>query len=327
LARTVNAFKVGIFALICGMLIIAAFIWLEALTYFEDTKNYVSYFNESVKGLQKDAVVNYRGVGVGHVTSIGLAPDARLVEVLIKLKSDFKVDQSVAIQLREQGLTGLRYLEIDTAPENIDQLTPKISFPTKYPILRSYPSEIEQLKYALQDIYQKFSSLDLKGLTDTWTRTAELINNFLVQLGGETGTGDIKEMIVSLKKTAQASAALMQRISNATTQQGVNKGFQDITATLAATRQASETLASQLKGLPPDVLNKLSRQLGDTMTSGSTVLSNLNQKVGDSTALLEQDLQQLKVLLTQLNSLVESLKEQPNRLVFPSKEKEPFKKR
>jgi ABC-type transporter Mla subunit MlaD len=327
LARTVNPLKIGIFALICLMLIIGAFIWLRALTYFEDTKIYVSYFNESVKGLQKDAVVNYRGVGVGHVTFIGLAPDGRLVEVLIKLQSDFRVDQTIAIQLREQGLTGLQYLEIDNAPENIDQLTPRIQFPTKYPILRSYPSEIEQLKFALQDIYQKLSAIDLKALTDTWTRTAEMINNLLVQLGGETGTGDFSEMIVALRKTAQASAALLERISSAASQQGINKGFKNLSATLAATRQASETLASQLKGLPPDVLNKLSRQISEAVKSGNAVFTNLNTKIGDSSAMLEQDLQQLKVLFTQLNSLVESLRQQPNRLIFPSKQKEPFKKR
>ena len=327
MARSVNAFKIGVFALVCGMLIVGAFIWLEALTYFQATRTYVSYFNESVKGLQKDAVVNYLGVGVGHVASIGIAPDGRLVEVHISLKSDFQVDGTIAIQLREQGLTGLQYLEIDKAPENIDQLTPKINFPTKYPTLRSYPSDIEQLKLALQDLFQKLSSLDLKALTDSWTKTSELINNFIVQVVGEQQTGDLKATIVYLRKTAEASSALMQRISNAASQQGVNKGFQDLTATLAATRQASETLANQLKSLPPDVLKKISGQLGEAVTSGTSVFSNLNSKIGDSTALLQQDLQELKALLVRLNSVVESLKEQPNRIVFPSKEKEPFQKR
>ena len=326
MARTVSAFKIGMFALVCGLLIVGAFVWLETLTYFQNTRTYVSYFNESVKGLQKDAIVNYLGVGVGHVTYIGIAPDARLVEVLMSLKSDFQVDRTIAIELQVQGITGLQYLEITKAPENIDQLTPKISFPTKYTILRSYPSDIEQLKLALEDIYQKFSSLDLKGLTDSWTRTAELINNFLVQLGGETETGNFKDMIADLRKTANESATLMQRLSDAASQQGINKGFQDFTATLAATRQASETLAGQLKSLPPDVVGKISTQLGEAVASGNSVFTNLNTKIGDSTALLEQDLQELKVLLIQLNSLVGSLKEQPNRLIFPSKEKEPFKK-
>ncbi|MFZ2448417.1 MAG: MlaD family protein [Syntrophobacteraceae bacterium] len=326
--RTVSAFRIGIFALVCGTISAAALLWLGVYSHFQDTRTYAAYFSESVKGLQKDAVVNYRGVAVGRVESIGLAPDGRLIEVLVKLKSDFRVDLMVAMQLREQGLTGLSYLEIDTAPENIESLTPRIAFPTKYPILRTYPSEISQLKFALQDIYEKFSRLDLKGLTETWTRTAELVNNLLVQFGASTETGDLKETISSFKKTAQSSAALMERLDKATSQEGMTKGFADLSATLASTRQASENLARQLAALPPDELKRLSLQLDETLKSGGTLFSGLSKQLGESTSLLEQNLQQLKVLLFQVNALVQGLKEQPNRLVFPSKQQpDPFDKK
>lgn len=328
MARKINAFWIGFFALLCGALIVGSIIWIELSSYFENTKLYVSYFSESIKGLQKDAVVNYKGVPVGRVVNIGLAPDGRLVEVVMALKSDFRVDQTIAVQLREQGLTGLRYLEIDTAPKNIDQITPKITFQTRHPIIRSYPSEIEQLKFALQDIYEKFSSLNLQALTETWTKTAQLVNNLLLQFGAESETGDLRETISALKKTAQTSAALMDRISKAAPQKELNKGFQDLTTTLASLRQASDILAQQLKGMPPDVLKQLSSDLGATVKTGGTLLSSLQGKIDNSAVLLEQDLQQLRVLLIQLNSMIESLKEQPNRLIFPSKpQAEPFQKK
>ncbi len=328
MARNVNPYKIGLFALICGALIIGAIIWLEAMSLLEDTKTYSSYFDVSVKGLQKDAVVNYRGVPVGRVSRIGIAPDGRLVEVLLNLKSDFRVDQNISVQLREQGLTGLRYLEIDKAPEDIAEVTPRVGFPTRYPVIRSYPSELEQLKMALQSMYKKVSAIDLKALTDTWTRTAELANNLLEQFGADERAGDLKETIAALKQASQHAAALMQRLSTAASQESVNRGYKDLTATLAATRKASETLARQLGGLPPDVLRQLSLQFGETIKSGGTTFSTINSKLGDSAILLEQNLQQLRVLLIQLNSLVQSLKEQPNRLIFPSKEQhDPFKKK
>lgn len=325
--RSANAFKIGIFSLICGAILFFAIIWLVAAPYLERTQTYVSYFNESVKGLQKDAVVNYRGVSVGRVASIEIAPDGRLVEVRLKLKHDFHVDESVAIQLREQGLTGLRYLEIDKAPKNIDELTPKITFPTKYPVLRSYPSEIEQLKTALEDLYRKVASLDLRALTDSWTRTSELMNNLLMQIGAGSQTGNLGETVLALRNMAQEAAALLGRISSAATQQGVNKAFEDLSATLAASREASEQLASLLKDLPPDALNQLSRQMQTTVKSGGTVIANLNRQLENSSVLLQQDLEQLKTFLFQLNSLIQELKEQPNRIIFPSKTEEPFKKK
>ncbi|MEM5790050.1 MAG: MlaD family protein, partial [Syntrophobacteraceae bacterium] len=317
--RTASAFRIGIFALVCSVITAAALIWIGAYSYFQDRRTYASYFTESIRGLQKDAVVNYRGVGVGHVTSIGLAPDGRLIEVLVELDSEFRVDRTVAMQLREQGLTGLRYLEIDSAPANLDELTPKITFPTKYPILRTYPSEIQQLKGALEEIYQKISALDVKGLVYTWSRTSELVNNLLIQFGASTDTGDLKEAIAYFRKTAESSSALLERITAATSQEGLNKGAGDLAATLTATRQASENLSRQLAALPPGFLKNLSLQLSETVLTGGTAFSTLNKHLDDSSALLEQNLQQFKILLLQLNSLVQSLKEQPNRLVFPSK--------
>ncbi len=326
--RTVSAYRIGIFAIICGVLTAAAFIWIGAYSYFQDTRTYASYFTESVKGLTRDAVVNYRGVAVGNVATIGVAPDGRLIEVLVKLRSDFRADDSVGMQLREQGLTGLRYLEIDTAPPDIESLTPPISFTPKYPVLRTYPSEIAQLKYALQTLYAKITSLDLKGLTETWTRTADLLNNLLVQFGATSQAGDLKETISSFRKTAESLASLMERLNRVAGEKQMTRMSADLSATLAASRQASEKLAQQLSAMPPDMLKKLSLQINDTVKTGGTMLSGLSKQVSESAALLEQNLQQIKTLISKLSSLVESLKVQPNRLVFPSKEQpDPFEKK
>ncbi|MGC9965747.1 MAG: MlaD family protein [Syntrophobacteraceae bacterium] len=326
MARKVSPFKIGLFALICLALIVGAIIWLKAAFWFQNTKIYATYFNVSVKGLQKDAVVNYRGVPVGRVASLGIAPDGRLIEVLINLRSDFRVGGNIAARLRDQGLTGLRYLELDSAPEEIDRITPKITFPTKYPIIKSYPSEFELLEIYLNNLYEKFSSLDLEGLTTSWQRTSALFNNVLTQLGGESREGDLKDTIASLKKASQNASVLMERVSRAASRERVDKGMQDFTATLASARKASDRLAQQLDSLPPGTLKRLSDQFGETLESGGHAFSNLGTKINESGGLLERDLQQLSTLISQLNSLVQSIKEQPNRLIFPIKQQqEPFK--
>src|SRR5512143_3198163 len=109
MAKTISQFKLGLFILVCGSLGLIAIIWLGASHYFEKKKIYVTYFAESIKGLQKDAVVNYLGVPVGRVAAVGVAPVGRLVEVVLHLKPEFNVYQTLAIRLLEQGLTGLRY--------------------------------------------------------------------------------------------------------------------------------------------------------------------------------------------------------------------------
>jgi phospholipid/cholesterol/gamma-HCH transport system substrate-binding protein len=327
LARKVSPFKIGLFSLICLALIVGAGIWLKAAFLFENTKIYATYFSVSVKGLQRDAVVNYKGVPVGRVRDVDIAPDGRMIEVLMKLRADFRVDNTICAKLHEQGLTGMRYLEIGTAPEDIEQFTPQITFPTKYPYIRSYPSELELIEIGLHNLYVKLISLDVEGLTSSWKHTSGLFNNLLTQLGAESGSqGDLKETIAALKKASQHSEALFERLSNAMSKKQVDKGMQDLTATLASTRQASDRLRQQLDALPPGTLKRLSEQFGETIQSGGTVFSNLGTKIDESANLFELDLQQLGTLIAQLNSLVQEVKDQPNRLIFPGKQpKEPFK--
>ncbi len=327
MARTVSPFKIGLFALIGLVLIAGAAIWLKAAFWFQNTKIYATYFDVSVKGLHTDAVVNYRGVPVGRIYDVRIAPDGRLIEVLLKLQADFRVDNTIAAHLREQGLTGLRYLEISSAPEDTEQLTPKITFPTKYPFIRSYPSELDQLEIALRNLYVKLISLDLDGLTDSWKKTSGLFNNLLAQLGAESpGGGDLKETITALKNTSKHSEALFERLSAAASRERIDKGMQDLTATLASARKFSEQLRQQLDALPPGALKGLSDQFGETLQAGGTAFSNLGTKINESADLLESDLQQLGALIAQLNLLVQGVKEQPNRLIFPGKQpQEPFK--
>ena len=327
MARTASPFKIGLFTLICLALIVGAAVWLKAAFLFQNTKIYATYFSVSVKGLEKDAVVNYKGVPVGRVYDMEIAPDGRLIEVLMKLKADFRVDNTICAQLHEQGLTGLRYLEIDTAPEDIDQLTPKITFPPKYPYIRSYPSELDLLEIGLHNLYVKIMSLDLKGLANSWEDTSHLFNNLLVQLGAESPAGgDLKATITALKNASQHSEAFSARLSKAMSEERVNKGMQDLTATLASARKVSEQLREQLAALPPGTLKQLSDQFGETLKSGGSAFSNLGTKINESADLLESDLHQLGALIAQLNSLVQSVKEQPNQLIFPGKQPpEPFK--
>jgi len=327
LPRNVSPFKLGLFILICGSLALGTIIWLGASHYFEDKKTYVTYFSESVKGLQKDAVINYRGVAVGRTAAIQLAPDGRLIEVLMYLDPDFKVDESIAIQLREQGLTGLRYLEIDTAPADLEKLTPKIDFPVKYPLIPSYPSELQQLKSALETIYAKIMDLDLQSLTGNWTQAAQRINTILAQFECAIEPQDWRDTVSAVKQTVEESAKFMSRLTGAASEEGMQEGFQDLSATLAASRQATETLARQLNGLPPDSLARLMKNWEQAVTSGGNLFTSTDQRISESAVLIQQSLQQFQMLLTQLNALAATLKEQPNRLIFPPKAPNPFERK
>jgi len=73
-------FIVGAFVATGMGIAIAAILWLGASNYLEKGNYYAAYFDESVQGLEKDSPVKYRGVTIGRVYRIGVAPDAALIE-------------------------------------------------------------------------------------------------------------------------------------------------------------------------------------------------------------------------------------------------------
>ncbi|MGC9196683.1 MAG: MlaD family protein [Syntrophobacteraceae bacterium] len=326
MARTVNPFKIGLFALICLGLIIGAVFWLKAALWFEKTKTYATYFNVSVKGLEKDAPVDYLGVPAGRVEKLRIGPDGRLVEVLLKLKASFKVDNNVCAQLHVQGLTGLNYLEIGPAPKDIDRLSPKIDFLSSYPVIRSYPSEIDILELRLHDVFAQFKSLDIQELADSWKKTSGLANNILLQLGADSPkNGDLKTTLVSLRHASQKAETLLATLSQAASPNEVNRGVKDLTATLASVKKITESLKMQLSTLPPGKLGKLANRFNKTLEAGNAVFSNMGDKIDNSAFLLDSDLREMGNLISQLKSFARLISLQPNSLVFPIKEpKEPF---
>lgn len=327
LSRKVSPFKLGLFILICGAIGVAAVIWLGTSHLFENTRTYVSYFDESVRGLQKDATINYRGVAVGRVASVELASDGKLIQVTMKLQSDFNVTDALAIQLRDQGLTGMRYLEIDTAPGDLARMTPQIAFTPKHPVIRSYPSEIVKLKYALQSIYDKLNDLDLKSLTENWTKTAALVNTFVAHINEAIDPEEWKATVTAMKQTVQGTAEFTTRLARATTDKGMRKGFTDLASTLEASRQASEALSKQIGTLPPGSLSNMVDRWDSAIKTGQSAFSSIETQLGESNTLFQQNLQQLKLLLTQLNSLMQSIKEKPNQLLLSPGEPDPFERK
>ena len=165
MASTKTKFAVGLF--VAGGIIIAllAIIWLGATRYFEKGQYYVTYFNESVQGLDKDSPVKYRGVAIGRVAKIGVAPDSKLIEVVLKVESGQKLGSDIVSQLKPVGITGSMFIELDQKKKDDPDRTPYLSFPSKYPIVASKPSDISELLHGIDNALEQLSALDLGGIS------------------------------------------------------------------------------------------------------------------------------------------------------------------
>ncbi len=129
MATPLNHWKLGLFVVLGVVLTLFALVWLGAETMRREQVRYVSYFDESVQGVSVGAPIQFRGVRVGHVSEIDIAPDHRHVAIESALSiedlRELGLDQGhddatrltvaadLRIQIVSQGLTGQKALQLD----------------------------------------------------------------------------------------------------------------------------------------------------------------------------------------------------------------------
>jgi len=183
-------FYVGLF--VTGGITIAtlSIVWLGMSRYLRKGKNYVTYFNESVQGLDIDSPVKYRGVPIGRVEKIEVAPDSKLIQVILQIESNEKLDRSIVAQLNSVGITGSVFVELDRKKENEPDQSPSVNFPLKYPRIASKPSEISELMQGINDALSQIKSLDLRGISDKAKLALDRVNTLkLPDLEGMSNKG------------------------------------------------------------------------------------------------------------------------------------------
>jgi len=169
----INYKLVGVFVTIFTFVAIYFGFWLAKSGMGKDNYNfYYSYFSESVDGLNKDSVVKLNGVNVGRV--LGIYVDNRYlpkVKVKIAIAKNINITDEMFAVLKSQGLTGLRYINIETSSKKGNIIIPnreKSIIKTKESMLANISQSGSQ---ALKNLV-KFSQKVDKVLSD------ENIQNF-----------------------------------------------------------------------------------------------------------------------------------------------------
>ncbi len=105
--------KVGLFVTVSFFLFAGALLWLAGSRFFQSVDTYTILFAESVSGLLPGAVVEYQGVTVGKVETIGLTQDTPpRAQVIIALQPGTPIRQDTAAHLIGSFVTGIRYIEL-----------------------------------------------------------------------------------------------------------------------------------------------------------------------------------------------------------------------
>jgi MlaD protein len=309
--RKVSHFKLGLFILVCAAAGAVAVIWIGAARVFESSRTYAAYFDEAVTGLQSGAPVTHLGIRIGNVDSVELAPGNRVVQVLVKIKSGFHPDPSMALSLSQAGITGAPFLALEetVAKERREPSHP----PAKYPVLATRSGG-----GGISGIEKKIASLDVEGLLTRWQRVADRIDAALA-------SGGIAQVI----EDARAASSGIRRVAGAGPQgqpSEIEAIVRDLRTTTQSLKKATAAIGRQVEAIRPGTAAEIATRIERTTDLGENTVRNIDENVGASAVLLRQDLAQLRKAVIEAQSLARSLRTEPGRIIEQGGGSDPFQR-
>lgn len=198
---TRTSLKLGLFALFILLAIAAAGAGLGLRIGGGAGVAYHSFFNESVQGLEIGAPVKYRGLSVGHVSAIEIAPDRRHIDVTMTLEHRITIARELRAQLGTQGITGVKFVNLDwfdpvanppvsppfpVPPDTIPAVTSLMGgleqSVTK--TLDRLPALLDAMLATLNQIEHAFASIDEERLPQALSKTIANTNLAINDLRG-----------------------------------------------------------------------------------------------------------------------------------------------
>ncbi len=301
MARQVSSKALGIFVTLGAILGIAVIIWVGASKYFEKGDRYVTYFDESVQGLQRDSAVKYRGVDVGRVESIRVAPDNRLIEIVMKINLKEDVEQNAVATLRVAGITGIVFVELDRRDPEEPDLSPRIAFAAEYPIIPSKPSQLRQIFSGIDDIVEKIKQVDLEGISKSITISAKAAEDLLAGPRTQKVLANLESISVNLDRA-------VARVEQMTADGKLEGVLDDTRAALVEARTLITDTRDELKALKlPETAEKTNRMVDSLSRTSRTTARDIQA--------MSENLRRASETLERLLERVES---SPSDLLFSS---------
>ncbi|OAK65715.1 mammalian cell entry protein, partial [Variovorax paradoxus] len=213
-----HALAAGAFVLGLIAALVALVIWF---TRDNTVRNvYELSTREAVSGLQPQAMVRYRGIAVGKVTSIDFDPKVKgNVRVRITVDERVPLTTSSFATLSYQGVTGLAFIALDDKGESTVSLKPDNDDPPRIPLK---PSMLAQLQDRGEAIINQVEEVTKRA-------------NQLLSDPNQKRAADALENIAA----ASASANTLLKTLDNTVKTGLNPALTKLPDTMASVKKAA----------------------------------------------------------------------------------------
>ena len=294
--RKTSNFIIGLFVTVGVLIGAGAIIWVNASKYFSGGTPYVSYFNESVQGLKMNSAVRYRGVDVGIVEDIRVAPDNKLVEVVMKVDLKGDLEHDIVTQLKAVGITGLVIVEMDRRKPSDSFID--IDFPTGYPVIPSRPSEIKAFLSEIDNVIENIKLVDFVSISDQLKFSVGAAGNLLAD-------ERIDRIITTLEATAGNLNSISSRLEGLFAKDGVSDTLEEARMTFVEARQAIAGIRSDMNSM----------NLAETAGKADNLIEDMGKQAQLTAMEIHDTSENLRRASETLEKLMERLSMRPSDLI------------
>ncbi len=256
-------------------------------------------FRQDVTGLNKGAVVRYRGIPVGAVRDIGLDPaNPDLVLVGIDVQPDARIYPDFVAALEQQGLTGIPFIQLKRPPERRQDAQPVAAADMPEALRnRRIPGTPTNLQRLIEEVPRAVTAF--RTLAERATETVARLDS---AFGGPTGKG-IDSIVRSLEKAAgdiavfTAEARLFAGDARA-----VAKDLRPAVKELAGTIRAVRSLADKAEAVFSEDNRKRLTQILQNVETASADASRFIREAEQRARDLEPVLKELPTTLGNIST-------------------------
>lgn len=315
-----NPTAIGAFLIGALVLLVAGTATLASTAWFDERSTFISFFEESVNGLERGAPVKFQGVPVGNVIGLGIQIDERdkTFQVPVEYEIDLTrlrnqvgsfVDLEDSAVLQRQVTDGLRaQLQMESIVTG--QLYIELSYRPD-----AAPPELEERRTAWPEIPTTPSLLAALG-TGAGSLVADILR-VLFQVNEMLADIDMPQINAAVMASAEAVEGLVAA-------PGLQASLEQLPGLTAQANRTMEDLG-RLAVNADGAIAPLQLQLEGTTTEMTATLEALRRTLEETHGLLSTDsglgyelqetLTSLREAADALNLLVSSLEQNPDMLL------------
>jgi phospholipid/cholesterol/gamma-HCH transport system substrate-binding protein len=289
----VNFAVVGLFVLVLSAALIGGVLWLSSGNSYSTSYDiYQTYTRDSVAGLNLNAPVRYRGVEVGRVSKIALAPNnVEQVQLTLAIEHGTPVKVDTLAVLQTQGLTGLAFVELTGGSRDAPVLITQNN--DKYPVIKSGPSLMTRLDSAITSLLTNLN------------RSSENLNDLMDEENRRAFKHALADITIFSRTLAARSAMIDTSLDNAA-------------RTMANTARFSEELPqlAQRVQRSADTFDHMANDLARAAASASGTLDGTQQFSSETLPEVHQLVMELRELTNSLRRFSSEVEQSPSVLLY-----------